>query len=294
MGIFSQVKVTPLPSGIDLQGKTVIITGASAGMGLESARQLLACNASTVVLAVRNTSKGEGCKTSLLSDPAVKEYNKDPTVKVMKLDMDDFESIQSFAKAVKAELPVVDHLLLNAGIGILKHETSPSGHERVMQVNYLSNVLLILELLPQLEASAATTGAPSRITWVGSRRHSQSTLANKAPVQPGETVIGHMDDPKNFFPFQIYNDTKLLCAIFMYELAPRLEKNKIVLNMVCPGMVDTAMSDVLPIYLRIPVNIMKTIRARPVEHGAWLVLNAMLVAGPKSHGEFFFDKTIQP
>lgn len=212
----------------------------------------------------------------------------------MKLDMEDYRSIQSFAKAVKKELPVVDYLLLNAGIGILKYEISPSGHERVMQVNYLSNVLLILELLPRLEASAAKTGAPSRITWLGSRRHYQSTLSTKAPVQPGETVIGHMDDPKNFFPFQNYNDTKLLCMLFLYALAPRLDKNKVIVNMMYPGMVDTAMSDVLPIYLRIPVNIVKTIRARPVEHGLWLILNAMLVAGPESHGEFILDKTVQP
>lgn len=62
MGILSQAKVTPLPTGIDLEGKTIIITGASAGMGLESARQLLALNASTVVLAVRNTSKAKVAK----------------------------------------------------------------------------------------------------------------------------------------------------------------------------------------------------------------------------------------
>lgn len=193
-------------------------------------------------------SKGEGCKASLLADPGVKKHNKDPTVKVMKLDMDDYNSIQSLAKAVKAELPAVDHLLLNAGIGILKHETGPSGHERLMQVKYLSNVLLLLELLPQLEANAAKTGVPSRTTWVGSRRHSQSTLSNKAPVQSGETVVGHMDDPK------------LLCALFLYELAPRLDRNKVIVNKLCPGMVDTTMSDVLPLYLRVPVNIMKTIR----------------------------------
>ncbi len=69
-----------------------------------------------------------------------------------------------------------------------------------------------------------------------------------------------MDDPKNFFPFQNYNDTKLLCALFLYELAPRLDRNKVIVNMLCPGMVDTAMSDVLPLYLRVPVNIMKLIR----------------------------------
>ena len=295
MGVFTQPKVTPLPTGINLDGKTIIITGASAGMGLEAARQLLALNASTLILAVRNTTKGESCKTSLLADPAVKKHNKKPTVKVMKLDMDDYSSIQSFAKAIKAEVPIVDHLLLNAGIGILKFERSVSGHERTMQVNYLSNVLLLLELLPHLEASAVKTGSPSRVSWVGSRTHMSSTLAEKGKaVKPEETVIGHMDDPKYFFPFQKYNDTKLLCVMFLYELAPRLDKSKVVFNMMCPGMVDTSMSDVLPIYLRIPINVVKAIRARPVEQGAWLILNAMVVMGPESHGAFILDKDIQP
>lgn len=295
MGVFTQPKVTPLPTGINLTGKTIIVTGASAGMGLEAARQMLTLNASTLILAVRNTTKGEQCKASLLGHPAVKKHNTKPTVKVMKLDMDDYSSVQSFAKAIKAEVPVVDHLLLNAGIGILKFERSVSGHERSMQVNYLSNVLLLLELLPHLEASAIETGAPSRVSWVGSRTHLSSTLAEKGKaVKPEETVIGHMDDPKYFFPFQKYNDTKLLCVMFLYELAPRLDKTKVILNMMCPGMVDTSMSDILPIYLRIPINLVKAIRARPVEQGAWLVLNAMLCMGPDSHGEFILDKDIQP
>ena len=292
MGVFTQAKVTPLPTGINLHGKTIIVTGASAGLGLEAARQLLALNASTLILAVRNTTKGENCKASLLVDPAVKEHNENPTVKVMKLDMDDYSTIQSFAKAVKVEVPIVDQLLLNAGIGILNFERSVSGHERTMQVNYLSNVLLLLELLPHLEASAVKTGSPSRVTWVGSRVHMWSTLSDK--VKPGETVIGHMDDPKYFFPFQRYNDTKLLCAMFLYELAPRLDKTKVVINMMCPGMVDTSMSDALPIYLRIPLNVVKAIRARPVEQGAWLILNAMVVMGDESHGAFILDKDIQP
>ena len=59
-------------------------------------------------------------------------------------------------------------------------------------------------------------------------------------------------------------------------------------------MVDTAMSDVLPIYLRIPVNVVKAMRARPVEQGGWLIANAMFVVGPESHGTFILDKEIQP
>lgn len=294
MPSFIQPPVTPLPTGINLKGKTAIITGASAGLGLETARQLLTLNASTVVLAVRNVHKGETCRQRLLTDHAVKAHNPNCVVEVMQLDMDDYESVKAFAKAVKAKLPVVDLLVLNAGIGILKLERSPSGHERNMQVNYLSNALLTLELLPHLEASARQTGTASRITWVGSRTHYGSTLAQKAPVRPGESVLGHMDDAENFFPFKKYHDTKLLCALFMYSLAPRIHPDRVLFNMLCPGMVATAMSDVLPLYIRLPVNLIKAIRARPVEQGGWLILNAAIVAGPESHGKFILDKNIQP
>ncbi|CAF9943391.1 MAG: hypothetical protein ALECFALPRED_000263 [Alectoria fallacina] len=298
MGIFNQPKVTPLPPVISLDGKTSIVTGAGAGMGLETARQLVALNVATVILAVRNTAKGEDCKASLLADPAVKKHwwhDRKPTVKVMKLDMDDYGSVQSFAKAIKAEVPIVDYLLLNAGIGNLRYKRSATGHERTMQVNYLSNVFLLLELLPLLEASAIKTGSPSRVTWVGSRTHSQSTLADrKKAVKPAETVIGHMDDRKYFFPFHRFNDTKLLGVMFLYELAPRLDRTKVIVNMVCPGMVDAAMSDGLPIYLRFPVNVVRAIRARTVEQGVWLILNAMVVMGPDSHGAFILDKDVQP
>ena len=205
MGIFTQPEVTPLPTGIILNGKTIIITGASAGMGLETARQLLTINASTIILAVRNTTKAEKCKASLLVDPAVKEYNSKPTVKVMELDMDNYSSVQSFAEAIRAEFQIVDHLLLNAGLGTLKFERSASGHERTSQVNYLSDVLLLLELLPHLEASAVKIGSPSRVTWVGSRTHMGSTLLEKRKaVKPKETIIGYMDNPKYFFPFAKY------------------------------------------------------------------------------------------
>lgn len=294
MGGFLQAAVTPLPTGINLKGKTAIITGASAGMGLETARQLLTLNASTVVLAVRNLHKGETCREQLLADPAVKTHNPDGAVNVMQLDMDNYESIKAFATAVKAELPVVDLLVLNAGIGLLKLERSPSGHERTTQVNYLSNVLLTIELLPHLEASAHKTGTASRITWVGSRSHYESTLPQKAPVRPGESVLGHMDDPKYFFPFKRYHDTKFICAMFMYSLSPRIHPDRVLINMVCPGMVGTSMSDVLPLYIRLPFNLIKAIRARPVDQGGWLIMNAAVVAGPESHGKFLLDKDIQP
>ncbi|KAJ5910495.1 hypothetical protein N7504_005138 [Penicillium tannophilum] len=289
---FFQPKVDPLPTGIDLTGKTVVITGASSGMGLEVSRQLLRLRASTVILAVRNVAKGESCATSLCHDPQIKDHNPEATVKVIELDMDRYDSVQQFAKRLRDEIPIVHILILNAGIGLLKLERTPSGHDRTTQVNYQSNVLLITELLSYLEAGAEKTGSPARISWVGSRAHENTSFEKRSPIESGEGVIEHMDKDEAFVPFQRYGDSKLLCALFMYSLAPRLDPKKVILNMMCPGMVNTNMSDVLPLHLRIIVNAVKAIRARPVEVGGWIILNSALVAGPESHGKFLNDKTI--
>ncbi|OJI99600.1 hypothetical protein ASPVEDRAFT_187884 [Aspergillus versicolor CBS 583.65] len=283
---FPQPKVTPLPPFIDLHGKTALITGATAGIGLETARQLLKLQVSHLILAVRSNSKGEACKQEL------QRLNIHAKITVLELDMDDYNSVQSFAKKLQLEVPSVNIVILNAGIGLLKLEHSPSGHERVIQVNYLSNALLVAELLPYLKASAEKTGQPSRITWVGSRMYYSTSLEKKAPIKAGESVLEHMDSKEFFFPNDRYNDSKLLCAMFMYSLAARLDKSKVVFNMVCPGMVNTNMTDVLPFHMRMVMGVVKALLARPVEVGGRLYVNAAVVAGPESHGGFLGDKEI--
>lgn len=283
---FPQPKVTPLPSEINLHGKTALITGATAGIGLETARQLLKLNVSHLILAVRNVSKGNACKQGL------QRISINAIITVLMLDMDNYKSVQGFAKTLQREVPVVDILLLNAGIGLMKLKRSPSGHEQVTQVNYYSNVLLIAELMPYLKASAEKTGHPSRITLVGSRMYFDTSFKKKAPIKAGESVLEHMDSKEFFFPYQRYNDTKLLSAMFLYSLAPRLDKTKVILNMVCPGLINTNMTDVLPFHLRIVMDVVKPVLARPVEVGGWLFINAAVVAGPESHGAFLGDKNI--
>jgi NAD(P)-dependent dehydrogenase (short-subunit alcohol dehydrogenase family) len=289
---FIQPKVDPLPTGIDLTGQTIVVTGASSGLGLEVTRQLVLLRASTVILAVRNVAKGESCATTIRQDPLIKAQNPEAAIKVMELDMELFASVQSFAKRLREEIPTVNTLILNAGIGLLELKHTPIGHDKTTQVNYHSNVLLIAELLPYLEAGAEKTGTPARISWVGSRAHETTSLEKNYPLKSGEGVIDHMDRKEAFVPFRRYGDSKFLCALFMYSLAPRLDSKKVILNMMCPGMVNTNMSDVLPLYLRLIVNVIKSIRARSVEVGGWIILNGALVMGPESHGKFLRDKTI--
>lgn len=288
---FFQPKISPLPTGIDLKGKTAVVTGASAGMGLEVSRQLLGLGISTIILAVRNVAKGEDVVKQLRGEAHIKAHNPNATIKVLKFDADKYDSVQQFAKQLRDEVPVVDILILNAGIGLLTLERSPSGHDRTVQVNYYSNALLVAELLPYLEAGAEKTGSPARITWVGSRR-SEVTSLTKFPLEPNESIIQHMDKEEFFVPFQRYGDSKLLCLLFLYSLAPRVDPKKVIINMLCPAMINTNMSDVLPIHLRAVMNVVKAVRGRPVEVGGWIILNAALVAGPESHGKFLADKDI--
>lgn len=292
---FIQPPVPPLPAGIDLSGKTVIVMGATEGIGLEICRQLLAHKLSTLVMAVRNVSKGESVRNTLLSEPDVASSSPAPVVKVMKLDAEDYASVQAFATAFKAEFSELHLLMGNAGIGTLVREVAKSGHEKNIQVNYLSNVLLTFSLLPALEAAAESSGEPSRVTWTGSRMHKHTSLADPRhqPLNQGESILTHLDAASGHFTTTRYSDTKLLVVLFQLELARRYPPTKVVVNNFCPGMVNPRMSDVLPAYLRLPMKAIMAIRARAPEKAGWIALNAAVVlGGGEAHGRCVEDMVV--
>ncbi|KAL4772673.1 hypothetical protein BDW60DRAFT_206885 [Aspergillus nidulans var. acristatus] len=294
MGLF-QPKITPLPRGIDLTGKTSVITGATAGLGLETARQLLRLKVSTLVLAVRNTEKAQSCVAGLLRDPDIQARSTRPDIHVLKCDMEHYSSVKSFSAKLKESIPGVDILILNAGIHSFNYEKASDGHEKALQVNYLSNVLLLAELLPYLESTAERTGSAVRITWLGSRTYYLSNSLEKSDILTyGGGILQYMDSEKAFASAGMnqYSDRKLLCALFVYELASRLNRDKVILNLVCPGMVKTDLGSNGPLWIRMLISIVKTLRARPVEVGGWLVLNAAVAAGRESHGSLIGDKEV--
>lgn len=290
---FFQPPVPALPPGIDLSGKTAIVTGATAGIGLEISRQLLTYRVSNLIMAVRNLPKGETVREALLSEPAIKAANPNATVKVMKLDTENCESVQRFASMFKAEFEDLHLLFANAGVYTAAKELASSGHEKDIQVNYLSNVLLTLALLPTLETTASKTGAPTRVTWTGSRLYLSSSLAGKHPLKKGEaSVLKHFDTANATPTLARYADSKLLGVLFQLELARHYSPDKVIVNSFSPGQVDTGLTDVLPIYLRIPVNVVKAVRARSPEKAGWIALNAAVVVGAETHGRLLGDMEV--
>lgn len=163
-----------------MTGKTVIVTGGNAGLGLGAARQYITLNAPRVILACRSFSKVEEAAKYLSTHPTVKSTNPGAEIRVMALDPDDETSVINFASKVKKELNALNVLLLNGGVNSMNYQLSKSGYERVIQANYHSNALLALELLPLPESTLFQRGQPSRLTFAGSDTHKMHTLQKDA------------------------------------------------------------------------------------------------------------------
>jgi NAD(P)-dependent dehydrogenase (short-subunit alcohol dehydrogenase family) len=129
----------------DLAGKTCVVTGASAGIGLAAARDLARLGA-RVVMAVRNPEKGERARRSIVGATGRE-------VETAVVDLASRESIHAFARDLAARHPRIDVLVNNAGIWSERRRVSPDGVELVWATNVLGYWLVTDLLLPQLRAA---------------------------------------------------------------------------------------------------------------------------------------------
>jgi len=280
-----------LPSSLTFQGKTILITGASAGIGL-AATKLLLHRAKEIISGVRSVSKAEAVKSKILCDPDVKKANPNGNITVLHIDLEDYESVLRLVREVRQRYNgKLDMVLLNAGTGSLKWEiVAKTGHEKTIQVNLLSNTLLALELLPTLEKTASMKGVPSRLVWVGSFVQFDHTL-DKKPLQVDEQVLKHFDDVKSFDSMGRYSDSKLLVTMFVEQLASYVDPEKVIVNEVSPGMVMTTFGE-YPVWLRVMLGVVYGLKARSTDDGAKTYLHALGVVGKESHGQYLSDNQI--
>ncbi|OTB07648.1 hypothetical protein M426DRAFT_242104 [Hypoxylon sp. CI-4A] len=272
----------------DLTGKVAIITGANTGLGYEAARQLLSLRLSHLIIAVRSREKGDAAAAKLRL-----KYPK-ATVKVMLVDMSQYDSIQDFVRRVDAQLSRLDIVILNAGLIKLKYTTVPStGHEETVQINYLSTVLLATLLLPILKTKSPPD-TPGRLTIVN------AALALTVPLL---TTNGHksflaaLDDPKNFVSGtdKQYNASKVMAQMFAYKLVDFVSADDVIVNLVCPGYVKgTNLGREVSIFIKPLVALFSAAAARNVSDGASTYLDAALVKGKESHGSFIMSWKISP
>ena len=160
--VYSQWFVTPKYPTEDLTGKTIIITGSNAGLGLEAARHVARLNCTKLILAVRTVSKGEKAKESILESTG----RTDDCIEVWHFDATSNASVMDFAKRARS-LERIDGVIENIGIGEFDW-AEDEGFERTLKVNVVSTFLLLLLLLPKLRQTAETYNTTPHVAVVTS------------------------------------------------------------------------------------------------------------------------------
>lgn len=150
-----------LRHSVDMTGKNIVITGATAGVGKETARSLAKMGAN-ICFATRN-----GDKTRAVIDEIHAELTNDSVLEHRLLDLTDLDSVREFASSFAGE-DSLDALINNAGVGHVTGVTK-QGIEKTFGTNYLGHFLLTQRLLPNLLKSSG------RIVNVSSMGHMGAT-----------------------------------------------------------------------------------------------------------------------
>jgi NAD(P)-dependent dehydrogenase (short-subunit alcohol dehydrogenase family) len=209
-------------AGVDLSGKRAIVSGASSGIGVETALALADAGAA-VTLAVRNTAAGEQVAAE------IREGTGNGAVAVGALDLSDLSSVAAFAAAWSGPL---DILVNNAGVMAIQELTlSANGHEMQFATNHLGHFALALALHDSLAAAGS-----ARIVSVSSGGHLRS------PVVFDDIHYAFRD----YDPFGAYGQSKTANVLFAVEATRRWSADGIVANALMPGGIATPLQRHLP------------------------------------------------
>lgn len=172
-------------------GQTIIVTGSNVGIGLETARYLVSLDAAKVILAVRNTTKGETAAKSI-----AQSTGRTGVAEVWPLDLTKYDSVKSFAERAKS-LERLDILINNAGILVYDFEVAED-NESTITVNAVSAMLLSILLLPKLRDTSVRYGKENVLTFTGSFVHFMTEFPErKAPNILAELANKDRADMKN-------------------------------------------------------------------------------------------------
>lgn len=203
-----------------MDGKVVVITGSTNGIGKISALELARMGAE-VVLVSRSQSK--------LNETAqeIKSATGNQKIKTIQADLSSLKDIHKAARDFLNQYERLDVLLNNAGAVFLSRKESVDGYEMTFALNHLNYFLLSNLLLDVLKKTAREQGE-ARIINVSSNAHVR-----------GHINFDDLQHKKSFSGMFAYSDSKLMNIVFTYELARRLEGTGVTANTLHPGFVNT-------------------------------------------------------
>jgi len=204
-------------AGIDLSGKTVVLTGGSAGLGVETAR-VLALRGAKILSVVRDEAKGEAAAQS------IRERVPQADIELALLDLFDLDSVRRGADDIAARFPKIDLLINNAGVMMCPLARTQEGLDTQLGTNHLGHFVLTARLIENLLA-----GSPARIVNLSSGGHRMSPL--------------RFDDPfferDDYDKLVAYGQAKTANILFTVALDKRYKERGIRSYAVHPGVIQT-------------------------------------------------------
>ena len=194
--------------------KTVLITGATSGIGFETARQISEMGADVI---------GIGSSSSSCDKAFNRMISYGCNVDFISCDLSDQQSIRDLAENIKKRFRELNVLINNAGVIYLKRKTDSLGIEKMFSVNYLSHYLLTRLLLKSL-----VVGPSSRIINV-------SSVAHKGVRMDFDDLSSH----HSYRVMNVYGKTKLAQLLFTKYLSGKIDSEKITINAMHPGIIPT-------------------------------------------------------
>jgi NAD(P)-dependent dehydrogenase (short-subunit alcohol dehydrogenase family) len=197
-----------------LEGRTCLVTGASSGVGEQTALGL-ARRGARVVLVCRSRERGERSRA------AIAQASGNPHVQLQLADLSSQAAIRQLAKEILADLPAIHVLVNNAAVVNRRRATTIDGLEATFAVNHLAYFLLTNLLLERIVASA-----PARIVNVASDGH-----------RFGRLDFDDLQLERRYSWWRAYTASKLANVLFTVELARRLDGSGVSVNCLHPGAV---------------------------------------------------------
>lgn len=199
-----------------MQGKVVLITGSTDGLGREVARRVAALGADVIVHG-RNQERGQ----AVVDEIAAAGRGR---ARFYAADFASLDEVRRFAGTIQRDYPRIDVLVNNAGVLLRDRQVSRDGHELQFAVNYLAGFLLTRMLLPNIQAAAT-----SRIVSVASAAQSPIDFTDVMLERPGRAAQG-------------YGQSKLAQIMFTFDLAEALKGTGVTVTALHPAtMMDTTM-----------------------------------------------------
>jgi len=227
-----------------------VVTGASSGIGKETARGLVE-RGMHVVIVCRNRAKGESTREELLASAP------DATVDLFLADLSLLAEVRRLGDELRAAYGSIDALVNNAGVNLSRPEPTIEGFDAMMATNYLAPVLLT-----HVVGDLLLAAPQGRVVNVASEAHRTAPAVNLDQLPDlGEYSSGVSAN-------RAYGLTKLLLILHTQELARHLDGSTVTANSLCPGLVATNLVGEQSLATRVAGVLSRTPLVRTPKKGA--------------------------